>query len=297
MKFDKSNPWVWLVFYVIIILFFALGYSLFPLSSFNKTISGYDYIYFSVVTITTLGYGDIYPTSSLAKFIVNVESILGILLIGLFLNSLWHRFTIEMGQKQKAREEGFEKERNNQKLLSIWDYTYSILEEYLTIIDETTNSERQFTSLKKISESYKFSSLISLFEPSYSLLRGDFKKEKFKWFYEIEIELTKELRELTQNPIFIDEKLVYTHLIELLGLIKTTDISNFLYAFEKSNVGEERLFDMLKSMISEHEFTPDINKYKSNIITPIIVFDKGLREKILLIEKLVMEIEELKNKD
>jgi hypothetical protein len=44
--------------------------------------------YFSAVTITTLGYGDVVPITPLARFFVAFESILGIVLIGLFLNAL-----------------------------------------------------------------------------------------------------------------------------------------------------------------------------------------------------------------
>jgi voltage-gated potassium channel Kch len=45
-------------------------------------------LYFSAVTITTLGYGDIVPVTSTARGIVTIEIILGPLLFGLFLNSL-----------------------------------------------------------------------------------------------------------------------------------------------------------------------------------------------------------------
>lgn len=45
-------------------------------------------MYFSTVTITTLGYGDIVPVTSLARFFVFLESIIGIILIGLFINSV-----------------------------------------------------------------------------------------------------------------------------------------------------------------------------------------------------------------
>lgn len=44
--------------------------------------------YFSAVTITTLGYGDIVPISDHARMLVATESILGIILIGLFFNAL-----------------------------------------------------------------------------------------------------------------------------------------------------------------------------------------------------------------
>jgi hypothetical protein len=41
-----------------------------------------------VVTLTTLGYGDILPISSLGKMIVSLQTILGVVTVGLFLNSL-----------------------------------------------------------------------------------------------------------------------------------------------------------------------------------------------------------------
>lgn len=294
MKLEKSNPWLWFAIYIIIIIFFGWIFSLFPTYYFNKEIEGYDYIYFSAVTITTLGYGDIYPNDDWVKLIANIESIIGLLLIGLFLNSIWHKFTIELEEKQKARQERFEKKKNKQTLLSIWDYVGTILDEYIKVVKEATGQEEVIV---KISGNYKFSSLTSLFEPSNSLLRGDFKKEKFKWFYEIESELVSELRELTKNPIFIDEKIIYDHLIDLLRLVKQTDISNFLYNFENMKAGDDHIFNILKTMISEHESTPDINKFKSNIITPIIIFDIGLREKISLIHRLEKEINDLKAKD
>ncbi len=45
-------------------------------------------LYFSTVTITTLGFGDIVPVDDVARCIVALESILGLILIGFFLNSI-----------------------------------------------------------------------------------------------------------------------------------------------------------------------------------------------------------------
>jgi len=47
--------------------------------------------YFSAITITTLGYGDIVPITSHTRMIVTIESILGLVVIGLFLNSIARR--------------------------------------------------------------------------------------------------------------------------------------------------------------------------------------------------------------
>lgn len=45
-------------------------------------------LYLSSVTITTLGYGDIVPITTVSRILISIESILGIVLIGLFLNAL-----------------------------------------------------------------------------------------------------------------------------------------------------------------------------------------------------------------
>jgi Ion channel len=45
-------------------------------------------IYLSAITITTVGYGDILPISPLARVLVASEAVLGVVLIGLFLNAL-----------------------------------------------------------------------------------------------------------------------------------------------------------------------------------------------------------------
>lgn len=47
--------------------------------------------YFSIVTITTLGYGDISPVTNRARLLVGIETLLGILLVGLFLNAITRR--------------------------------------------------------------------------------------------------------------------------------------------------------------------------------------------------------------
>ena len=46
----------------------------------NQGISSWpDYLYFSFVTLTTLGYGDILPLSSLAQSLVTLEAVIGVL--------------------------------------------------------------------------------------------------------------------------------------------------------------------------------------------------------------------------
>ena len=48
-------------------------------------------LYFSVVTITTLGYGDIVPVTTKARILIGSESLIGIVLLGFFINAAWSR--------------------------------------------------------------------------------------------------------------------------------------------------------------------------------------------------------------
>ena len=45
-------------------------------------------MYFSAVTVTTLGFGDITPVSVKARVLTACESVLGVIVVGLFLNAL-----------------------------------------------------------------------------------------------------------------------------------------------------------------------------------------------------------------
>lgn len=77
------------VVYLVVILIYSGLYRLIS-ENINKSFSikletTLDSIYFSVVTITTLGYGDITPVHSASKLLVITESIIGVLLLAVMI--------------------------------------------------------------------------------------------------------------------------------------------------------------------------------------------------------------------
>jgi hypothetical protein len=75
-------------------LFWILDYSSTTSMFADYTASSgfFDYFYFSVVTFTTLGYGDITPVTIAEKTIVGVEVLLGFTMLGVFINLIKRRF-------------------------------------------------------------------------------------------------------------------------------------------------------------------------------------------------------------
>jgi len=99
----------YLVSYVLLLFVFA-GLYFFAEDKF-KGVSGFgNATYFSVVTATTLGFGDISPTNWVAKWLVSGQVISSVLLVGLYLNSLSFAQSERIRQNEdsldQARKEG-----------------------------------------------------------------------------------------------------------------------------------------------------------------------------------------------
>lgn len=98
-----NRPLFWGTLYIILIVLFALIYLIFPSGSFeNGPLDTFtDSMYFSTVTVTSLGFGDIYPVTVLAKWFVVAEIIFGVVIIGLFLNSVAHSQAVADSETEK----------------------------------------------------------------------------------------------------------------------------------------------------------------------------------------------------
>lgn len=103
-----KKPSLVLGLYLFVIFIFSLLYWLLniPFNHGDKIsqLCFSDSLYFSVVTITTLGYGDISPSGEIGKLLTGSEAVSGILILGLFLNSLSHTLAISYQEKLKEKE-------------------------------------------------------------------------------------------------------------------------------------------------------------------------------------------------
>jgi voltage-gated potassium channel len=79
-----------LTFYSLLVIAFAALYSIierlstgadFVVGGVNRSLSFAECLYFSVVTLSTVGYGDIQPISGPARFVTAVEIVMGVLLL------------------------------------------------------------------------------------------------------------------------------------------------------------------------------------------------------------------------
>ena len=77
---------IWAIFYLLIIEVTPISFSGIELTTWKQNLP--DVMYFSFVTLTTLGYGDVLPISPLARFLVYMEAIVGVFYMAIVVSSL-----------------------------------------------------------------------------------------------------------------------------------------------------------------------------------------------------------------
>ncbi len=90
--------------YLLIVIIFGLTYWINP-NFWPRPLGFIESFYFSVITITTLGYGDISPITDISRTLASLEALFGILLIGVFLNAIAHKYSEEISSAAKNRED------------------------------------------------------------------------------------------------------------------------------------------------------------------------------------------------
>ncbi len=77
---------IWAISYLLIAEMIPNAFSGIEFVSWEKNLP--DFIYFSFVVLTTLGFGDLLPISPLARFLVYIESVVGVFYMAIVVSSL-----------------------------------------------------------------------------------------------------------------------------------------------------------------------------------------------------------------
>lgn len=95
----KFYGWTYIAFVITYFFIYLTFHSVLGLSD-----SCVDSVYLSLVTITTLGFGDITPTTDIGKIVVSSQAFFGVMVLGLFLNSLSHERSQSISDTEKEIE-------------------------------------------------------------------------------------------------------------------------------------------------------------------------------------------------
>lgn len=289
--FKQPLNWAWAYFLAIVV--FAVLYLLVP----NKwggcePINGIiDSLYFSVVTITTLGFGDTYPVSgSPVRILVMIEAILGIVIIGFFLNDMALAQSKLIDKKNKDRAESLRKNTAIEKLKKFNHILTPMMERYLRgiyeVITPLDKRDKDFPSnIFEYSFKFDFKDMYDLYSRSL-LMTNDSEEPVLFTHFRNQDDMYEELRYFTANADLSDwpdlEESVYLFIARHREFMFKDALISYYNKFTKSD--NKRLTVSVSKYIKEHD--GKLKFRESNIMTPYEVFYVFLKENIQTIIKI-----------
>lgn len=144
---SNVKPIVWICIYIGVTPLFALVYWLLPESQFripdDNPMDFRACLYYSIVTITTLGFGDYTPTHAWSQGVTACEVMTGLIVLGLFLNAVGAmKSEIDVASAiEKQRLLHFNSE--NDKLKSSVPYIIHQINSFLTACYYATTPDKE----------------------------------------------------------------------------------------------------------------------------------------------------------
>lgn len=277
---------------LIVILVFAFVYC--DVSSEIKGANNFgSALYFSVVTITTLGFGDVFPVSSYAKMMVCLEALSGVVIVGLFLN------TISNQQAQKINKQ--EKERNKHeryldakaKLRQNYLLMARLFEKYLQAafyVTTPSDKRRMPEDIIRYDFRFSFNDMADLYVPP-QVLTHQFNVSAVEIYFDIHDRLYQELRHIVDN---VDlsywpslESNIHSFIQQCSDFFhKEAIIHNALIV--PDSIGGHNLRDDIRKLIHDHDgkYSLDPNDLK----TPYISLYNMLSANTRLVQQIAAEM-------
>lgn len=169
---SNVRPIYWICLYILLTPLFALIYWALPDYQFRIPDGGDpsygSWLYYSIVTITTLGFGDYTPAHGWAQLVTAIEVMFGLTVMGFFLNSVGSMkseidIETEM-EKQRMLHERLQKDRLLKGIPAIL-HNLNIFLAYCYAVT-TPVSKRGKDGSESYNPNFKFSDMRDLYKPS-----------------------------------------------------------------------------------------------------------------------------------
>ena len=281
-KIFQRNPQTYGFLYLLLIPVFATVYYFFPLI-IGSGRSYIECLYFSTVTITTLGYGDIVPRGELGRIVTAIQSLLGVILIGLFLNAIASARSDFIREKQGEKEARAYIESERSRLVGHFTLLRPIIERYricATQVSQPIDSKEQ-----SYSPSFTLNDMRDLYKPTRLMTEG-YMRPAIDGYFNALASLHGEISDLIKNVDLRCFENIQVNCLNIVRVINDFDYSEAILSAQHTTAGSDKLSDLVSKMLAEYE--GDYRPAGSNIIDGYIV----LYHQIKMVMELLSAFEE-----
>ena len=256
-----SDPFVFGLCFVALIPVFALVYGLGGEGGFTGDPKTYiDFLYFSTVTISTLGFGDISPTEEWSRLLVSFQVVLGLTCAGMFLNACSYRLSERSAAEEKARQQlqlaraQYEERKSvllSQHAIVGFRLKKFMLRLWMLTTPRDERGEFLFDSVigfnGKPAHDFKFKDFRDLHKPTL-LLRDSFSSSIVSYFYKDLFLLADSVKNLLNFANLQGWPNLEAECLNFLYAIEHLDYSESIMRYEETAKADE---DFMKLIIDE----------------------------------------------
>ncbi len=246
-------------------------------------------LYYSTVTITTLGYGDISPISSVAQILVVLETVLGVATIGLFLNALSLKKSRELTNEESEKTKLEKYTQECEKLLRHNKIIEQNIQFYLLYTSDITTpiSNRDGN---KVNTNFSFNDLKDLYKHTLRMT-DDFQESAIKYYYRHQDNLEDSIRSLVLDINFSYWKELETECFSFLNNCKIYDFSESILCQPNIMMGDKKGSEFASEMIEIH--TGEVEFKDSNLISQYVALYKLVKLNLKFVENYQTKIKKI----
>lgn len=168
---SNVRPIIWIGLYIVLIPIFGLFYHWLPDSQFRipdgGTVDYGSWLYYSIVTITTLGFGDYTPVGAAAQAFTAIEVGCGLLIIGFFLNAVGSmKSEIDIDTELEKQRQVHDAQEKDKLLKSIPMIIHNINLFLAYCYAVTTPQSKRDTTQPEYNPDFTFADMADLYKPS-----------------------------------------------------------------------------------------------------------------------------------
>lgn len=167
---SNVRPLVWISGYILLIPVFALVYWLLPVDEFRMAEGASadfgSWLYYSIVTITTLGFGDYTPAGREAQFITSLEVMCGLVLLGFFLNAVGAMKSEVDLSTERERQRALHCSREHDKLVKSIPLVVRRINAFMAYCYAVTTPEATRKDVHEYNPKFTLADMVDMYKPS-----------------------------------------------------------------------------------------------------------------------------------
>lgn len=247
-------------------------------------------LYFSAVTITTLGYGDMIPANITGKIISASEAVIGISLIGLFLNALSTAKNEASIAEERANNLIIYKETQKSKLNGAYKLAVPLINRHKRITARVTSPLENMRTA--YNPKFTLSDMRDLHAPTCLISLGKDEPAVNKYFNSLD-ELNASISELIK---IVDLRVfpeLEQHCHNFIAAVNKLDSSQVISSNQGLADGTGPMVETVTRTLNEHEGEPKHVGSPGNLINIYVTLYHQIIFTMLLLDLIAKEMQEI----